>query len=178
MKKILLSLVVLTSLHATPMALVAKVIPSDNQGYFIFSDGTFWKVSAFVKRWRGPLEWLTGAELMVPSEYDCKVDQWSFADDFEPYPKYDYLRANEADASNEEQLKAHSHLLVNKCTGKVLFATPIHPADFTNQLYQEGYDKGFSAGYATGHDAGYKTGREFAERRAKYNESLVDDFNY
>ncbi len=154
MKKIFFILIAFATAHAEPMALVAKVTPSENSGYFIFSDGTFWKVSSFVKRWRGPIEWVSGTELSVPEIYECTVDKWSFGDLFEPYLKQGNLQVNEADASNEAELKQHAHLLVNTRTHKVLFATPIHASDFMSQLYKEAYEKGHSEGYNKGYYRG------------------------
>lgn len=187
MKKILFILIAFATAHAEPMALVAKVIPSDNVGYFIFSDGTFWKVSTFVKRWRGPIEWISGVELSVPESYETTLTNWSLGDLFEAYPKYGNLQADETHASNEAEIKKHSHLLVNPRTNKVLFATPVHPADFTTEIYSvgynsgvsagyssgydkgssAGYDRGFSVGYSTGHDAGYKTGHEIGYKKGR-----------
>lgn len=189
MKKFLFLVLGCISLHAEPVSLVAKVVPQENLGYFIFSDGTFWKVCTFVKRWRGPLEWITGVELTVPENYECNLDTWSLGDFFEAYPKYGNLQADESHASNEADIKKHSHLLVDIRTNKVLFATPIHPSDFTAELYNvgyntgynkgvdtgyysgfdkgktQGYDKGFSEGYSTGHDAGYRKGHEIGYQK-------------
>jgi hypothetical protein len=164
LKGCLLTLVTFNWIHAeSNMTLVAKIIPTENEGYFIFSDGTYWKVSSFVKRWRSPLEWITGSEIPVPENYLCTIDVWSFGEEFEAYPKYGNSRVNEEDASNAVIIKNHSHILVNKRTEKVLFATPLHPADWASQVQQEGYNKGYSAGYSAGYSSGYNVGYSFGK---------------
>lgn len=159
MKKVLFALFAFTAAYAEPsMALVAKIVPTESRGYFIFSDGSFWKVSSFIKRWRTPLEWISGDEIYVPENYDCTVALWTLGDEFEAYPKYGNARVNDSDASNEDAIKSHSHILVNTRTEKILFATPVHPSDFTIQIYNEGYDEGHSVGYKKGYSSGYSTG--------------------
>ncbi len=159
MKKILCILIVCIAAYAeTGGSIVAKITPSESQGYLIFSNGTYWKVSSFVKRWRTPLEWLAGNEIYVPENYICDMQSWSFGDEFEVYPKCGNIRVDESHASNEEALKKHSHILLNPRTEKILFGTPIHPADFVVQIYNEGYSLGHSKGYSTGYNEGRSSG--------------------
>lgn len=167
MKKIIFTLFAFTAAaYAEPnIALVAKVVPSESHGYFVFSDGTFWKVSSFVKRWRTPLEWISGDELYIPENYVCSVQDWSFADEFEAFLKIGNARVNESDASNEDDLKKHSHILLNGRTGKILFGTPIHPADFLVQVYDEGYNKGHSVGFSAGYSSGYSAGKAAVQQQ-------------
>jgi hypothetical protein len=166
MKRMIFALIGFTAVYAEPnMAIAAKIVPEESRGYFIFSDGTFWKVSSFIKRWRTPLEWISGDDIYVPENYVCSVQDWSFADEFEAYPKYGNIRVNESDASNEEDLKKHSHVLVNIRTGKTLFGTPIHPADFLVQIYDEGYNEGYGIGYSRGYNSGYSAGKDAVEQQ-------------
>lgn len=166
MKKILLVFLAFTAVYAEPnRALVAKVLPTETRGYFVFSDGTFWKVSSFIKRWRTPLEWIAGDELYVPENYDCTVAIWTLGDEFEAYPKFGNARVNDSDASNEEAIKNHSHILVNTRTEKILFATPIHPSDFMIQVYDEGYNEGYSSGYSEGYSSGYSAGNNAVDQQ-------------
>ncbi|PIS03325.1 MAG: hypothetical protein COT85_00570 [Chlamydiae bacterium CG10_big_fil_rev_8_21_14_0_10_42_34] len=168
MKKVCLFLLLITASYADEFSgeLVAKIIPSENQGYFILSDGTYWKVTTFQKRWRNPLEWLVGDEIYVPENYESSLTDWIFGDEFDAYPKYGNLRVNEEDASNIKELKECSYLLVNPRTEKILFAIPLHPSDFVFELYNEGHDNGYRSGYSAGrsdgYSLGYSTGRTLA----------------
>lgn len=164
MKKIIFAVLSFVSLYSEPTgALLASVAPSESYGYFILADGTFWKVATFVKRWRSPIEWISGAELQVPESYISKITDWVYNDEFEVCLKYGNLRADESAASNQEELQHYTHLMMNPRTGKVLFALPLHPADFATQLYSEGrsagHAAGYSEGYLVGYDAGYATGK-------------------
>lgn len=169
MKKIILALLVFASAYAgEPFGyLTAKILPAENKGFCIFSDGSFWQVTTFVKRWRSPLEWVSGVDLYVPPEYECTLKDWALGDEFEAYLKYGNSRADESAASNQEDLKKCSHLLVNPRTGKILFATPLHPNDFVIELFNEahgiGYSEGYSKGYNSGYDWGYSSGRLAAD---------------
>jgi hypothetical protein len=163
MKKIVFSLLLSSVLFGADVtgALRAKILPSENKGYYVFADGSFWKVTTLVKRWRGPLEWLRGDELYVPESYVTTLEDWSFGDEFEVYPKLGNLRLDESVASNEKELQSYTHLLVNPFTGKVIFGIPLHPADFVNQLYNDGYDIGYSKGESVGYTNGYSVGYNF-----------------
>jgi hypothetical protein len=143
--------------------LVAKIAPSDTHAYFILTDGTFWKVSTFVKRWRSPLEWLGGAELIVPENYISSLSDWSYYEEFIICPKEGYLKADESAASNQEELKKCTHLFTMPRNGRVLFATPLHPADFSSQLYNEGHSTGYAEGHRAGYAQGYAVGKVVAE---------------
>jgi hypothetical protein len=153
-------------------ALSSKVILQNTSGYFVLSDGSCWKAIGFAKRWRSLTEWWNGVEL-VPENYNCVPNDWYLGSQIEVYPKYEYLRVNEADASNQEDLRQCTHLFANTRTGQVLFAISLHPAECIVQLFtesrKEGYDEGFSLGrlssyqnaddiYNQGHADGYKAG--------------------
>lgn len=155
-RKIFFFLMFFGTMQSEPVSLVGKVFLSESKGYFIFSDGTFWKVATVQKRSRGPLEWLCGTELIVPSEYEWKIDECSLGDLFESFAKNRELPFDESHAANQEELKALSHLFIHQPTEKMVFAKPLHPADFLNELYKDAHDRGFALGYATGHDAGYR----------------------
>lgn len=168
MKKIFLAVLVVVSACAEPFGyMTAKVLPTENRGYCVFSDGSFWRVTTFVKRWRSPLEWVSGTELYVPDEYVCDLKDFSLGDVFEAYEKYGNARVDESAASNQDELKKCSHLLVNPRTGKIFYATPLHPVDFTYDLFSEGrsigYSEGYTAGYSSGYDWGYSSGKASVE---------------
>jgi hypothetical protein len=141
-------------LNANPAGLVTNLVIDDSKGYFVLSDGTYWKIDTFVTRWRSLLEWIGGDEVYVPDAYQCTVKDWVMGEEFEYFPKVGNLRINEADASNEAELKKHSYILVNHRTGKVLFGTPIHAAQFVTDVYNEGYNVGYRKGYSSGYSAG------------------------
>lgn len=161
MKKIILSLLLFASAYAgEPFGYITgKIVPLENKGYWIFSDGSFWQVTTFVKRWRSPLEWVSGVELYVPDEYLSNLTDWSLGDEFEEYPKYGNSRIDESAASNQDDLKKCTHILVNSRTGKILFATALHPSDFILEVFNEGHGIGYFKGYNSGYDWGYSSGR-------------------
>ena len=164
MKKILFALIAITTLHADPVQLVAKVVPEDSRGYLVFSDGTFWNVSSFVKRWRSPLEWIAGNELYVPEDYECELSDWFFGDEYEVFYKTGNMRVDETHASNEDDLKKHSFLMVNLRSGNTFFASQMQPMDLLTAVHDEGYNvghsKGYDAGYSLGYSIGYDAGEE------------------
>ncbi|OGN55863.1 MAG: hypothetical protein A3D96_00240 [Chlamydiae bacterium RIFCSPHIGHO2_12_FULL_44_59] len=151
--------------HSAP--LVAKVTPEDTKGYLVFSDGTFWSVASLEKRWRTPLEWLAGNELFVPEDYACKVTEWSFGDEYEIYHKAGNLRVDETYASNGEQLKQHSFLMLNLRSGKTFFASRMQPMDLIQAIYDEGYHSGYHQGYPSGYEEGYSVGYSSGYHRAE-----------
>lgn len=165
MKKFLFLFFALASMYADPVSLIAKLTPSDTSGYFVFSDGTFWKVSSYVVRWRSPLEWAMGEELFIPEEYICEIKDWSFGDEFEPIYKIDYVRVDEANASNESELRKHSHVLVHSLTGRALFATPVSAASFLDQIYRDGVSSGYSKGYSEGYSSAEERNRLNGQNR-------------
>lgn len=142
--------------------LIAKVIPYENTGYFILSDGSFWKTTAFVKRWRTLSEWWSGEELPVPANFECQLQDWNLGDEFEIYDKNDVMRGGEANASNEEALKQCRYVLFNPRTEKALFATPLEPRDFIDAIYSAAHDIGYANGYSSGYSDGYSSGKAAA----------------
>lgn len=153
-------------------ALSAKVILLNTNGYFALSDGSFWKVISFSKRWRTLTEWWNNVQL-VPKNYECVPNDWFLGSQIEVYSKVTNLNIDEADAANQEDLRRCTHLLINSRTGQVLFAIALEPADclvqLFNEAHEEGYNKGFNEGrmkgnqnatdiYNSGRAAGYRTG--------------------
>jgi hypothetical protein len=156
--------------------LAAKVILSNSDGYFVLSDGSFWKVIGFSKRWRSLSEWWNNTPLMVSEDFDSLPNDWPMGAQMEIHTKYEspiMECVKEADASNQEILKQCSHLLRNKGSGKILFAISIHPAECfvqafqeaRNEGYHEGYSYGYSMGYSMGHSAGYSSGYQAGHSR-------------
>lgn len=147
-------------------SIAGKVVLESGKGYFLLSDGTFWKVYPFVKRWRTLFEWIKGTELAIPDNYEGLPADWTLSAEVEAYPKYGNLSIDEANASNEDDLKKCTHLLFNRGTGQILFAILLHPADFMIQIFNDGvsegasngYSKGYSSGYSAGYNVGYSTG--------------------
>ncbi|MBX7067353.1 MAG: hypothetical protein K1X28_08990 [Parachlamydiales bacterium] len=154
MRKLFFLMIAIASIHANPSSVVAKFVLEDSHGYFVMADGTYWKVNSFVTRWRSLLEWIGGDEVYVPDTYQCTVKDWVVGEEFDYFPKIGNIRVNEADASNEAELKKHNYILVNGRTGKVLFGTPVHPADFITSVYDEGYNAGYRKGYSAGYNVG------------------------
>ena len=159
MRKLFFGVITVLSLNADPGALVGKVVPSDSNGYFIFTDGSFWKVSSFVTRWRTLREWVSGDELYVPDDYQCTMNAWSFGDIYEVCYKNGNLRVDESHASNESDLKKHSLLMMNPRNKKIFFASQMQPENFIKEIYDLAYDAGYSKGYDYGHSVGLKTGK-------------------
>jgi hypothetical protein len=130
-------------------ALAAKVTIEEADGYFILSDGSYWKVVGFVPRTRGLIEWWNDVQL-APDTYKCVPNDWILGVEVIAYPKYGNLGVDEEKASNQDALRQCSYLLVNKANGQVLFASPLDPAVFLTQVFKEaqhsGYDKGYTKG--------------------------------
>lgn len=140
-------------------ALSAKVILENANGYYALSDGSCWKAIGFSKRWRSLSEWWNNVEI-VPKNYECVPNDWFLGTQIEIYAKYGNLNVNEADASNQDELKQCTHLLVNRRTGQVLFAISLHPADCIVQLYTEAKQDGYNQGYSKGRLANYQNATE------------------
>lgn len=135
--------------------LSTKIILENTNGYFVLSDGSCWKAIGFSKRWRSLSEWWNNVQL-VPENYECVPNDWFVGTEIEAYSKYGNLEVSEADASNQEHLKQCTHLLVNRRTGQVLFATALPTslciAEVFNEAKAEGYNKGYNAGRAKGYE--------------------------
>jgi len=143
--------------------LSTKVILQNTNGYFVFSDGSCWKAVGFSKRWRSLSEWWNGVQL-VPKNYECLPNDWYVGTQIEVYSKYGNLEVDEANASNQEELKQCTHLLFNTRTGQVLFAIALHPADCMVQLFKEAYDEGYGKGFDQGRMESYKNATEIYNR--------------
>lgn len=162
MKKFLFLFLFIASIYAE--VTVVSIFPTKNKTYYMLSDGTFWTVTSFIKRWRTVGEWIRGDELYVPDHFVSSPGDWAAGQTIEIYSKYDHLRIDESFAENVEALKQCTHLFVNTRTEKILFALPLdlHPADFMALLYNDGrndgYDKGYEEGYSIGHSYGYSAG--------------------
>lgn len=129
--------------------LSSKVILQNTNGYYVFSDGSCWKVMGFATRWRNLTEWWNSVQL-APQHYECVPSDWYLGSQIEIYPKYGNLEADEANASNEEDIRRCTHLLVNSGTGQVLFAVALDPGVCIAQLYTEAHEDGYKLGYDLG----------------------------
>jgi hypothetical protein len=189
MKKWVLVIAVVLScsaVHANDVekieTLSSKVILQNTDGYFVFSDGSCWKVIGFSARWRSLSEWWNNIQL-VPANYGCVPNDWFLGTHIEVYPKRHALQVDEADASNHAALKQCTHLLVNTRTEQVLFAIALTPAEcivqLSKEMHKDGYDQGFhkgrldtytnamniyNDGYAAGCKIGYTEGYQAALR--------------
>ena len=152
--------------------LSSKIVLSNADAYFVLSDRSCWKAVGFSKRWRSLSEWWNNVQL-APENYECVPNDWFLGAQIDAYPKYGNLDVSEANASNEQTLRQCTHLLVNRATGKTLFAIAMEPAECMMQLFRdaqrEGYDQGYEQGrrqgyqnsteiYNQGHAAGYQSG--------------------
>lgn len=156
--------------------LSSKVILQNGNGYFVLCDGSCWKAICFNKRWRTLSEWWNGVDL-VPDQYENYPKDWYLGTPIEIFSKHDSHEAKESNASNENELKQCTHLMVNTRTGYTLFVISMHPADCIIQLFndahEDGYNKGieeakkhlnvqssnsYRAGYTEGYKAGYVEG--------------------
>ena len=153
-------------------ALVSKAVLKNSDGYFILSDGSFWKVITFVKRSRTLSEWWNSASL-IPEQYECVPNDWFSGAEIQVFSKANHLEVDLANASNEKALKQCTHLLYNSKNGQILFAISMQPSEFIDTLFKdarkEGYNAGYSDGryqstndarasYNKGRDEGYKSG--------------------
>jgi len=153
----------------TGLSVSAKVILKSKQGYFVLSDGTSWKVIGFEKRWRSLSEWWNSVQL-VPENYECMPNDWYLGASIDVYPKYGNLEVSEANASNQEDLKKCTHLLINTNTGQVLFAVGLDPATCLVQVFKDAYDDGYRVGYDAGKLSSYKNATEV------YNDGHTDGY--
>ncbi|HSW85898.1 MAG TPA: hypothetical protein VLG49_00200 [Rhabdochlamydiaceae bacterium] len=147
--------------------LSSKVILQNTNGYFVLSDGSCWKTIAFSKRWRSIKEWWRKVQL-VPKNYECVPNDWYLGTNIEVYSKYENLEVDEANASNQDDLKQCTHLLVNTRTGQVLFAIALHPADCIVQLHNDSYGDGYSDGFSEGRMESHKNATDI------YNSGYAD----
>jgi hypothetical protein len=164
-----LSFLLCAGVYASPpeqiVTLSGKAILSSEQGYYVLSDSTCWKVINFSKRWRSPLEWWNNVQL-APETFDCIPSSWDLGASIDVYSKFDFPEIPLENASNKTDLVNCTHVLVNSVTNQVLFGTALETADcmvrIFNEAYKDGHDIGYSrghdAGYSSGHDAGYNTG--------------------
>jgi hypothetical protein len=134
-----------------------------HNGYFVLTDGTFWKVYGYVTRYRTPFEWWNGASLDVPEQFNCAPKDWYAGSEIECYPRSGVNFVDDSNASNQDELKQCTHVLINSKTGQVLFGIKMSPLTCLNLIYAEGenhgYNKGYSVGYNTGYNNGYSAGR-------------------
>jgi hypothetical protein len=166
MKNLLLVLITVFSCSAMYAGAVekieilsAKVILQNTEGYFALSDGTCLKAIGFSKRFRTPSEWWNNVQL-VPENYECIPNDWFLGTEIEVYSKYDNLEVNEANASNQEELKQCTHLLFNTRNGQVLFAIMMHPSECLIQLFNDAHKDGYNKGYREGSNAQHKNSND------------------
>lgn len=173
MKKWLVCLFAFCSLElaADVVSITGKLPMIDNHTYFVLSDGSCWKVAQFVKRWRSPLEWWRGVELAVPSNYESSPADWVLGTSVEVYLKQGNSQIDDADASNQDEIRQATHFLMNQYTGQVLFATLLHPADALSQAYGDGWNQGRKSGYSEGYLSGYNAGTEEGYKKGQNREN-------
>ena len=159
--------------------LSSKVILENTSGYAVLSDGSCWKVMAFSKRWRSPSEWWNNVQL-APKEYDCLPSDWYLGSQIAVYQKYGNLEVNEADATNQDELKQCTHLFANTRTGQVLFAISLDPADCIVRLFNEAQEEGYKKGYVKGRSSAYQNSAEIYDSgysegyKVGYSEGCLD----
>jgi hypothetical protein len=168
MKKIVLAFIFIATILQAEV-IQGSVIGGENTAYWILDDGSFWKVFSFVKRWRGPLEWFRGDDLGVPDSYQTSLDQWVSGTEIAVMSKSE-VAADFTNASNQEDLRQATHVIVHKHTGHTLFALSMSANHFLTSVFNEGkllgrsesYEKGkqdgFQRGFALGECEGYEKG--------------------
>jgi len=181
MKKYLLGILCLftmTAAHAVNGnpdhvgGLCGQILVGDTTAYYTLSDGTFWKTSAFVTRWRSPLEWWNGVEVAPPESLRCTPKDWTLGAPIAVYAKFG-MEIDISNASNLEELKKCTHVLVNQHTGQVLFGVALAPAVAMTEIFNTGvaagYNDGLQKGHREGHQAAYQNGynKGYAEGRTK-----------
>lgn len=149
--------------------LSSKIILQNTEGYFILSDGSYWKTVPFVKRWRTLSEWWNG-DALIPQNYECVPSDWYIGAEIDVYPKYENLIINEANASNQEMIKQCTHLFVNTKNGQILFAISLHPIECLNRLFKDAHQEGYDAGYSKGREAVYENAGD------AYNQGCADGY--
>ena len=171
MKKYLLAVICLfavssasASSNATPEragSLCGHISVGDTTAFFTLSDGSFWKAKSFVTRWRSPLEWWQGVEVAPPVHFRCTPKDWFLGAPIAVYPKYG-MEIDASNASNQEELKQCTHVLINQHTGQVLFGIALAPAVAMNDIYNTGvtagYNEGLQKGHREGHQAAFQNG--------------------
>ncbi len=142
-------------------AISTNISLESGTGYFVLSDGSFWKAIPFIKRMRGPLEWWNDVRL-VPEQYVTLPKEWPVGLEIAIYSRAWILDVNEENASNQDAIRRCTHLLMNSRTGQFLFAIPFDPAsglaEFYYDVYNEAYKKGHDEGYGSGYSIGYGNG--------------------
>ena len=151
--------------------LIGKAATYEDEGYFILSDNSCWKVVGFVPRWRTISEWWAGTELL-PAGYEVLPKDWSLGSVIEVYAKHQILSGNENNASNKDKLRSCTHLLICPNTGMTLFASPISSVDCMINASESSYNKGYNQGY----HAGYSDGRSTTNAH-EYNQGYDDGYS-
>lgn len=158
-------------------SIVCREVESSSR-YFTLSDYSWWKVVRFEPRWRTPVEWWQGVEL-IPKEYDSHPKNWHPHHEIEVYSKADFYRNSvitEENASNQEALKACTHVLLNRHTQEVLFAIYLDPSMALREVFQGAKEAGKQEGYRQGYSEGAQT-RHFTEaskEQAAYQRGFHD----
>lgn len=159
-------------MHANDQIL-AKVCLKNDAGYFFLSNGTFWKIIPFKKRWRTLSEWWNGTEILS-KDYQTRVKDWYLGAEVTIHPNQAMQDLIENTSSNVKELEKCTHILVNPNSRKVLFAILLTPGACMGDIYsngryegdQEGYSRGWNIGFALG--CAMKGDQERA-RRESYN---------
>ncbi|OGN63659.1 MAG: hypothetical protein A3E80_02695 [Chlamydiae bacterium RIFCSPHIGHO2_12_FULL_49_9] len=157
--------------------LSSKVILKDQGGFFILSDGSFWRAIEYKKRPRTFLEWLQKI-ILVPENYECNPIDWVLGSNIQVYPKQGYSTADEGNALNEDALKQCTHILVNAGNEQILFAVPLTSADCLAQVYQGARKEGLKQGDKNEYQKGYNTGLSRGRSTQQMNSGESYDKGY
>ena len=113
--------------------------------YFLLSDGSYWRITAFIPRWKNLSEWWNSQQI-VPDSFECNPKEWPLDSIIQVYAKEEYMQNIENDASNLVELENCTHLLVNTTTGEMVFATALESVDSLGTLAYYTYDRAYVYG--------------------------------
>lgn len=120
-----------------------------HRGYFALSDGSYWKAVGLIARWRDPIEWIYGEEL-IPEDYLSMPRVWQVDEEIRTYLKRDSVNVKRVDLANlydPVEFQKCSHLLFNVNREQGIFAVKLDIADcivgVAYQAYENGYGEGF-----------------------------------
>jgi hypothetical protein len=156
--------------------LSSGIIMKNEEGYFFLSDGSCWKVIGLSKRDRSIKEWWNKVKLPVPQNYECAPKDWASGVQIEVFPKDGNSEVYAEYATNKEDLRQCTHLLINLANRQVLFALSVEPCACIAAIYQDAYDKGYNTGYnqgnatseqkyTTGYELGYQQGYQIGAQQ-------------
>ena len=163
-------------------ALAGTILVGDTNGFFMLADGSCWKTTSYVTRWRGPLEWWNGVDIAPPQGFQCTLKDWNLGAPIEFHRRHGISGVDLSNASNSAELNQCTHIMINQHTGHVVFGVFLTPtiamteifktgretgfregeqkgrAETRQYVYQDGYNKGHEDGYRKGHQKGFEEG--------------------